>query len=130
MDLTPNNFCPYIRNESNQLRLYYACSKTGKLCPHIDYRTGKARVGMAFLKNGCSLNKEKIIEEKKEKAKKIVKEEVIKTIEPKNTDVKEEVAEIVETIESENVNVKPSQNSQPRNNTQPQRKKRNNNNRK
>lgn len=127
MDLTPNNFCPYIRNESDQLRLYYACSKTGKLCPHIDYRTGKARVGMAFLKNGCSLNKEKIVEEKKEKIKKIVKEETIKTIEPENIDIKEEVVEVVENTESENINVKPSQNSQPRNNTQPQRKKKNNN---
>lgn len=79
MNLTVNNFCKNIKNVSDAMRTVYVCKKTGKVCPKVDYSSGKALPSKYFVKSGCALN----IEEE------IVAQEV-------NTEIVEEVVEVEE----------------------------------
>ena len=92
MQLTEKNFCPNIKDLSTSLKLNYICKVTGKLCPKVDYSSGKALPSKLFIKNGCPLNKkeeEQIVEEVKK-----VKEEVKKT--PTKKEAVQSVAEAIE----------------------------------
>ncbi len=99
MEITKKTFCTNIRNISDGLRTSYICEKTGRVCPKLDYSSGKPLPSKLFMKNGCPLIKEEneqIIEEIKE----TIIAPVVETVE--TTEVKEEIAEsIVATVEKE-----------------------------
>lgn len=99
MEITKKTFCTNIRNISDGLRTSYICEKTGRVCPKLDYSSGKPLPSKLFMKNGCPLIKEEneqIIEEIKE----ATIAPVVETVE--TTEVKEEIAEsIVATVEKE-----------------------------
>lgn len=99
MKITKKTFCTNIRNISDGLRTSYICEKTGRVCPKLDYSSGKPLPSKLFMKNGCPLIKEEneqIIEEIKE----AIIAPVVETVE--TTEVKEEIAEsIVATVEKE-----------------------------
>lgn len=99
MEITKKTFCTNIRNISDGLRTSYICEKTGRVCPKLDYSSGKPLPSKLFMKNGCPLIKEEneqIIEEIKE----AIIAPVVETVE--TTEVKEEIAEsIVATVEKE-----------------------------
>lgn len=96
MEITKKTFCTNIRNISDGLRTSYICEKTGRVCPKLDYSSGKPLPSKLFIKNGCPLIKEEneqIIEE--------IKEAIIAPV-VETTEVKEEIAEsIVATVEKE-----------------------------
>lgn len=99
MEITKKTFCTNIKNISDGLRTSYICEKTGRVCPKLDYSSGKPLPSKLFMKNGCPLIKEEneqIIEEIKE----AIIAPVVETVE--TTEVKEEIAEsIVATVEKE-----------------------------
>lgn len=99
MEITKKTFCTNIRNISDGLRTSYICEKTGRVCPKLDYSSGKPLPSKLFMKNGCPLIKEEneqIIEEIKE----ATIAPVVETV--GTTEVKEEIAEsIVATVEKE-----------------------------
>lgn len=99
MEITKKTFCTNIRNISDGLRTSYICEKTGRVCPKLDYSSGKPLPSKLFMKNGCPLIKEEneqIIEEIKE----AIIVPVVETVE--TTEIKEEIAEsIVATVEKE-----------------------------
>ena len=99
MEITKKTFCTNIKNVSDGLRTSYICEKTGRVCPKLDYSSGKPLPSKLFMKNGCPLIKEEneqIIEEIKE----AIIAPVVETVE--TTEVKEEIAEsIVATVEKE-----------------------------
>lgn len=99
MEITKKTFCTNIRNISDGLRTSYICEKTGRVCPKLDYSSGKPLPSKLFMKNGCPLIKEEneqIIEEIKE----ATIAPVVEIVEA--TEVKEEIAEsIVATVEKE-----------------------------
>lgn len=99
MEITKKTFCTNIKNISDGLRTSYICEKTGRVCPKLDYSSGKPLPSKLFMKNGCPLIKEEneqIIEEIKE----AIIAPVVETVE--TTEIKEEIAEsIVATVEKE-----------------------------
>ena len=99
MEITKKTFCTNIKNVSDGLRTSYICEKTGRVCPKLDYSSGKPLPSKLFMKNGCPLIKEEneqIIEEIKE----AIIVPVVETVE--TTEIKEEIAEsIVATVEKE-----------------------------
>ena len=107
MEITKKTFCTNIKNVSDGLRISYICEKTGRVCPKLDYSSGKPLPSKLFIKNGCPLMKEEneqIVEE--------VKEEVIEAT--------EEIAEsIVATVEEEK---KVTQQNKPRTNNYKKKK--------
>ena len=58
MEITKKTFCTNIRNISDGLRTSYICEKTGRVCPKLDYSSGKPLPSKLFMKNGCPLMKE------------------------------------------------------------------------
>lgn len=118
MELTEKNFCPNIKNMSTMMKISYVCKKTGRICPKVDYSSGKALPSKFFVKNGCPLMKEEneqIIEEVKEVVKEIPAEE------PVSENVLEESAKpVVATIEK--VEEKPIQQSKPKTNNYKKKK--------
>lgn len=88
MDLTKQNFCPNIKNDSDSLRTRYICELNGKICPKVDYSSGKALPSAFFLKDGCDLLK---VEEPKIE---VQPEEIVPEIE-----IVEDVQPVQEPIE-------------------------------
>ena len=117
MEITKKTFCTNIKNISDGLRTSYICEKTGRVCPKLDYSSGKPLPSKLFMKNGCPLIKEEneqIIEEIKE----AIIAPVVETVE--TTEIKEEIAEsIVATVEEEK---KVTQQNKPRTNNYKKKK--------
>lgn len=115
MEITKKTFCTNIRNISDGLRTSYICEKTGRVCPKLDYSSGKPLPSKLFMKNGCPLMKEKseqIVEE--------VKEEVVEVPVVEAVEATEEIAEsIVATVEEEK---KVTQQNKPRTNNYKKKK--------
>lgn len=111
--LTDKNFCKNIKNTSDSMRTIYVCKKTGKICPKVDYSSGKALPSRQFIKNGCPLLEEveevvvevtpvQVVEEVKKETKKntkVVEEEVVITPEVTEEVVEEVKEETITTTE-------------------------------
>lgn len=100
MELTVKNFCPNIKNASDSMRTVYICKLTNKVCPKVDYSSGKPLPSKFFVKNGCQLIKEEneqVVEKKETKKaiEKIIEEPVNEVVE----EIKEVVKEPVEEVE-------------------------------
>ena len=52
MEITKKTFCTNIKNVSDGLRISYICEKTGRVCPKLDYSSGKPLPSKLFMKNG------------------------------------------------------------------------------
>lgn len=97
------NFCQYLKEEKNGLRIKPVCSRMGEKCPNVEYRNGQARPNTRFLKYGCQINKQ-IVEELKE-----ISKEANKVETEKIDKVKEKpIQEIVEKVEEKKTNTSSS----------------------
>ena len=91
MKLTEKNFCPNIKDVSDNMRTAYFCKITKKICPKVSYSSGEPLPSKQFLEHSCSLlNKDEAdlqtnIKEEKEKDR--VQEKEVKVVE----EVKEKV---------------------------------------
>lgn len=116
MELTRENFCPNVKNVSTLMRTTYICNLSGKVCPKVDYRSGKALPSNTFIKNGCPLieKESEQIEEVKEKVEEPKKEIV--------EDVKEEIIEPVVATAEEIIEKPIQQDNKPKTNNYKKKK--------
>ena len=105
MELTANSFCPNVKNISDSMRTAYICKLTGKICPKVDYSSGKALPSKYFVQNGCLLlvkeEEKQIVEEVKEVVEKVETTQK-KAEEPVNEIVEEKVGTIENKIPAKN----------------------------
>lgn len=132
MKLTDKNFCPYIKDASTALRIMYLCKKTNKICPKVEYDSGKALPSRSFIKNGCPLNeKEEVVETPViEVTEEVIEEPIVEIVEEVIEETTEELTEVVEEkVEEpvvEEIKIEEAQEVKPKTNTNNNRKRKSN----
>lgn len=132
MKLTDKNFCPYVKDASTALRIMYLCKKTNKICPKVEYDSGKALPSRSFIKNGCPLNeKEEVVETPViEVTEEVIEEPIVEIVEEVIEETTEELTEVVEEkVEEpvvEEIKIEEAQEVKPKTNTNNNRKRKSN----
>lgn len=132
MKLTDKNFCPYVKDASTALRIMYLCKKTNKICPKVEYDSGKALPSRSFIKNGCPLNeKEEVVETPViEVTEEVIEEPIVEIVEEVIEETTEELTEVVgEKVEEpvvEEIKIEEAQEVKPKTNTNNNRKRKSN----
>lgn len=136
MKLTDKNFCPYVKDASTALRIMYLCKKTNKICPKVEYDSGKALPSRSFIKNGCPLNeKEEVVETPViEVTEEVIEEPIVEIVEEVIEETTEELTEVIEEIVEEKIEepvveeikIEEAQEVKPKTNTNNNRKRKSN----